>query len=132
MLLSIMSIGQSSGRYRMAKLEAHLTGNFEQIVEFIHKEVWQQSMSISLEESYQTTAGTRRIEQRVYERFSYTGGNRASLSVLFTETEDGADLCGIAAGGSQALLWKINTLGEQAFLDTLEIAVNRWNSKSGG
>ncbi len=116
----------------MAKLEAHLTGNFEQIVEFIHKEVWQQSMSISLEESYQTTAGTRRIEQRVYERFSYTGGNRASLSVLFTETEDGADLCGIATGGSQALLWKINTLGEQAFLDTLEIAVNRWNSKSGG
>ncbi len=116
----------------MAKFTAHLQGDFEQIVEFIHQELWQQSMSISLEEYYRTAVGMNRIDQRVYERFSYAGGNRASLSVLFIETEDGADLCGIATGGSQAVLWKINTLGEHAFLETLENAVNRWNSRSGG
>ena len=116
----------------MAKYTDHLTGDFDQIVQFIHEDLWQQSASISLEETYETTIDDKRIEQRVYERFSYTGGNRASLSVLFTETEDGADVCGIATGGSQAVFWKINTWGEAAFLETLESAVNRWKSNAGG
>ena len=116
----------------MAKYTDHLTGDFEQIVKFIHEDLWQQSASLTLEESYQTVAGDRRIEQRAYERYSMIGGNRASLSVLFVETEDGADVCGIATGGSQAVIWKINTLGEAAFLETLESAVNRWKSNTGG
>ena len=116
----------------MAKYTDHLQGDFRKIVDFIHEDLWQQSASISLEESYQTTAGDRRVEQRAYERFSMMGGNRASLSVLFVETEDGADVCGIATGGSQAVLWKINTFGETAFLETLESAVNRWKSNAGG
>ena len=116
----------------MAKYTDHLQGDFKQIVESIHEDVWQQSMSISLEETYETSIAGKRIEQRVYERFSYTGGNRASLSVLFVETEDGADVCGIATGGSQAVIWKINTWGEAAFLETLENAVNRWKSNAGG
>ncbi|MBO4880551.1 MAG: hypothetical protein J5555_02600 [Firmicutes bacterium] len=116
----------------MAKFTDHLTGDFDQIVQFIHEDLWQQSASISLEETYETTIDDKRIEQRVYERFSYTGGNRASLNVLFTETEDGADVCGIATGGSQAVFWKINTWGEAAFLETLESAVNRWKSNAGG
>ena len=116
----------------MAKYTDHLTGDFEQIVKFIHEDLWQQSASLTLEESYQTVAGDRRIEQRAYERYSMIGGNRASLSVLFVETEDGADVCGIATGGSQAVFWKINTWGEAAFLETLESAVNRWKSNAGG
>ena len=116
----------------MAKYIDHLTGDFDKIVQFIDTDLWQQSASLSLEESYDTVVADKRIAQRVYERFSYTGGNRSSLSVLYTETEDGADLCGIATGGSQAVFWKINTIGEHAFLETLEASVNRWKSKPGG
>ncbi|MBR5641022.1 MAG: hypothetical protein IKW92_02680 [Firmicutes bacterium] len=113
----------------MAKMETHLQGNFTEIVEFIHQQLWEQSASLSLEETYVNKVENKRIELRVYERFSYTGGNRASLTVLFTETEDGVDLCGVATGGSQALFWKINTWGEAAFLETLETAVSAWNQQ---
>ena len=112
----------------MAKLEQHLTGDFGQIVEFIHQELMRQSMSISLEECSKNQIQGKRIELRVYERFSYAGGNRTSLTVQFIETKDGADVCGIATGGSQAVFWKINTLGESAFLETLDVAIRAWNS----
>ena len=52
--------------------------------------------------------------------------------MLFVETEDGADVCGIAAGGSQALVFKINTLGEHAFPDTPVKAADLWNSNAVG
>ena len=114
----------------MARYETSVRGDFSQIAGFIDMELRQQSVSLSLEESFDTTAGGYRICQRVYERYSYTGGNRASLSVLFIETDDGAKICGIATGGSQALFFKINTFGEEAFLETLQIAVNKWNSQN--
>ena len=110
----------------MAKLEQHLTGDFGQIVEFIHQSLQKQSVSLSLEEISKTTIQGKHLELRVYERFSYTGGNRASLTVQLIETDDGADVCGIATGGSQAMFWKINTWGEAAFLDTLEVAITAW------
>lgn len=110
----------------MAKCEAHLTGDFGQIVNYIHEELWQQSASISLEEQYSTVVAEKRVELRVYERYSYLGGNRASLTVLFTETEDGAEVCGAATGGSNAVFLKINTFGESAFLETLESAISAW------
>ena len=116
----------------MAKYTNHLKGDFGQIVDFIDLHVRQQSMTISEEESYKTVAGDKRDEQRVYERFSAAGSNRASLSVLFVETEDGADVCGIATGGSQALVFKINTLGEHAFPDTPVKAADLWNSNAVG
>ena len=95
----------------MAKYEAHLRGDFGQIVEFIHHSLWEQSASLSLEETYTNKIQERRIELRVYERFSYTGGNRASLSVLFVETEDGADLCGTATGGKHCVVLEDQYLG---------------------
>ena len=108
----------------MAQYEAHVSGDYKQIVEFIHKELWEQSTSLSLEEQFRKTVGGKQVEMRVYE---HLGGNRASLSVLFIENGDGADICGAATGGSNAVFWKINTFGESAFLETLEIAVSAWN-----
>ena len=114
----------------MAKYTAHVAGDFGQIVDFIDIELHSQSASLSLEESFDRNVQGWRISQRVYERFSYAGGNRASLSVLFIEVPDGVDICGIATGGSQAVFFKINTLGETAFLETLQTAVQRWNDQS--
>ena len=113
----------------MAKYTAHVNGDFAQIVDFIDLELRRQSVSLSLEEIFDTQVKGIRISQRAYERFSWAGGNRASLSVLFIETEDGADICGIATGGSQAMFFKINTFGEHAFLETLETAIQNWNGR---
>ena len=61
-----------------------------------------------------------RCSVRVFERYSYTGGNRVSLSItLFQSENNEIFLSAITAGGSQAMLFKINTFGEEAFLDML-------------
>ena len=66
-------------------------------------------------------SGTARCSVRVFERYSYVGDNRVSLNVtLFQNGSGPIQLSAIAAGGSQAMLFKINTWGEEAFLDKLK------------
>ena len=63
---------------------------------------------------------------RVYERYSWSGGNR--LSMTLTLVGDGEDLflSAITSGGSQGMFFKFNTWGEEFFLDTLrELAEGR-------
>ena len=61
-----------------------------------------------------------RCAVRVFERYSYLGGNRVSMSVTLFQSSGGPiHLSAITAGGSQALFFQINTFGEEAFLDKL-------------
>ena len=63
---------------------------------------------------------------RVYERYSMTGGNRLSMTLTLVGDGDKIYLSGITAGGSQGMLFKFNTFGEEAFLDTLRELAQRW------
>lgn len=102
----------------MAKYEATLHAGFDSLLRTIHEEVLQGSMSASYEDgSDLLLANGCRCALRVYERYSVIGGNRVSLSVMLAEQEDGIYVSAITSGGSQAVLWKVNTFGEQSFLD---------------
>lgn len=105
----------------MAKLERSINENFDQLLLNIESGILNSSMSASLEESSDFRSGAARCSVRVFERYSYTGGNRVSMSVtLFQNGEDDpVQLSAITAGGSQAVFFKINTWGEEAFLDKL-------------
>ena len=104
----------------MAKLERTLTGNFDQILARIHSGVMGGSLSATLEDSSDFRDGNARCSVRVFERYSYAGGNRVSMNVTLFQAGDGpVQLSAITAGGSQALFFKINTWGEESFLDTL-------------
>lgn len=104
----------------MAKLERTLTGDFNQILNNIENGIINGSVSASLEDSSDFRCGDARCSVRVFERYSYFGGNRVSLSVtLFQNGNDEIHLSAITAGGSQAMFFKINTWGEEAFLDKL-------------
>ena len=63
----------------------------------------------------------------VFERYSFWGGNRLSLTI--TLYQDYGDpriyASAITAGGSQAMFFKMNTLGEEAFLEEAEDALSR-------
>lgn len=103
----------------MAKYEANLHGDFDQVLHYLHDGILNGSMSASYEdESYIQFAGVRCCV-RVYERYSWSGGNR--LSMTLTLVGDGEDLflSAITAGGSQGMFLKFNTWGEESFLDTL-------------
>ena len=104
----------------MAKLEQSLTGDFDEILQRIETGIIKGSLSASLEDTSDFCSGNARCSVRVFERFSYMGSNRVSLSVtLFQEGGGPISLSAITSGGSQAMFVKINTWGEQAFLDKL-------------
>ncbi|MBQ7687748.1 MAG: hypothetical protein IJT27_00880 [Clostridia bacterium] len=105
----------------MAKLEKTVRGNFDEILRRIEDGIMAGSISASLEDASDFAEGGARCSVRVFERYSYIGGNRVSLNVTLFQAPDGAiRLSGITAGGSQAMFFKINTFGEEAFLEKLE------------
>ncbi len=104
----------------MAKLEHTLQGDFDSLLHRIENGVVNGSLSASLEESSDFSDNGARCSVRVFERYSYTGGNRVSMNVTLFQSGDGpVRITAITSGGSQALFFKINTFGEEAFLDTL-------------
>lgn len=104
----------------MAKLELTLHGNFGQLLQRIESGIQEGSLSATLEASSDFRGEHSRCSVRVFERYSYAGGNRVSLSVtLFQAEDDTIHLSAVTSGGSQAVFFKINTWGEEAFLDKL-------------
>ncbi len=104
----------------MAKLEQTLREDFDRLLQRIERGILDGSMSASLEDASDFRGGDARCSVRVFERYSYAGGNRVSLNVTLFQAGDGpVRLSAISAGGSQALFFKINTWGEEAFLEKL-------------
>ena len=104
----------------MAKFEKHLTGNFDEFLQRISDSVLNGSMSASYEDGSDWTSGEVRCAVRVFERYSYMGGNRVSMNVTLFQAGNGPiQLSAITSGGSQAMFFKVNTLGEESFLDKL-------------
>ena len=104
----------------MAKIEQTLNVNFEQLLRRIEDGIQAGSASATLEDMSDFRSGDAKCSVRVFERYSYAGGNRVSLSVTLFQNGNGpVHLSAITSGGSQAMFFKVNTLGEEAFLDKL-------------
>ena len=112
----------------MAKLEYNLTGNFDALLDYLHDGILNGSSSASWEDSSDYTGAEFRCAVRVYERYSFFGGNRVSLNLTLVGEGNRLFLSAITSGGSQAMFLKINTVGEESFLDLLEELVEQWNS----
>ena len=81
------------------------------------------SISATLEDSWDVREAQCRCAVRVFERYSYAGGNRVSMNVTLFQAGDAVRLCAITSGGSQAVFFKVNTWGEETFLETLKDVV---------
>ena len=104
----------------MAQLVKTIPGDFDAVVRKVTDGILNASMSASLEDSWDTRGTWSRCAVRVFERYSWTGENRVSMNVTFYQENGGpVQICAITSGGSQALFFKVNTFGEEAFLDTL-------------
>ena len=103
----------------MAKLEQTLSGDYDEILRRIEDGVLHGSLSASLEDSSDFHSETARCSVRVFERYSYIGKNRVSMNLTLFECNGIIRLSAITSGGSQAVFFKINTWGEEAFLDKL-------------
>ncbi len=104
----------------MAKLEQTLSGSFDQALERIESGILHGSVSATLEGASSFRTPNARCAVRVFERYSWFGGNRLSLTGTLFQADGGpVQLSAITAGGSQAMFFKVNTVGEEAFLDKL-------------
>ena len=105
----------------MAKLQKTVKGAFSEILNTIEQGILSASYTASLEDSSDFSDGNARCSVRVFERYSYAGGNRVSMNVTLFQNEDGPiHISAITSGGSQAMFFKINTWGEESFLATIE------------
>ena len=109
----------------MAKFEKSFQGDFDHALSLLHQAVMEGSTTASLEDRSDYAAGEVRCAVRVYERYSSLGGNRVSLSVTLVGRGEELFLSAITSGGSQAMFFKVNTWGEESFLDALEEVVDR-------
>ena len=109
----------------MAMLECDLHGSLLEISEAIDSAV-NKSISASVEDESYCEKGNCAGSVKVYERYSYIGGNRVSLSVTLFACGNDVRLTAISSGGSQVVFFKINTWGEDAFLDTIRDTVEQF------
>ena len=116
----------------MAKYERAFTGNFDVFLKVIHHEVMSGSLSASFEDGSDCEMNGVRCAVRVYERYSMIGSNRVSLNITVLGSGDDVSISAITSGGSQAVLFKINTFGESAFLDRVVDVVEDYISRPHG
>lgn len=105
----------------MAKIEKTIYDSFDELLHRIENGILNGSFSASFEDGSDFSFGSARCSVRVFERYSMTGSNRVSLSVTLFQSDKDApvQLSAITSGGSQAVLFKLNTFGEEAFLNRL-------------
>ena len=109
----------------MAKFEYRFQGNFDSALGYLHEGILGGSVSASYEDGSDYAAGGFRCAVRVYERYSVAGGNRLSLTLALAGQGESLFLSAIAAGGSQAMFFKFNTFGEEAFVDKVRELAER-------
>ena len=109
----------------MAKYEKRFTGEYFQVLEQLDRAILNGSASASRTDESRLDLGGVLCTVRDYERYSFTGGNRVSLTLTLLGDENQLVLSAITAGGSQAMFFKLNSLGEEAFLDTIRETLDR-------
>ncbi len=108
----------------MAKYERRLSGNFGEISMKIENEILSASSTATLEDETWFRSADSKCCVKVFERYSAFGGNRVSLTVTIFEDREAITVSGITSGGSQAVFLKMNTLGEETFLNLFQKIVD--------
>lgn len=106
----------------MPKYTYKTTGGFKTFVEVVKRTAENISSSTTFEDEHWFSNNTVLLS---FERYSMVGSNRVNLSITITETESGIELAAIPSGGSQAVFFKINTMGESSFLNEFAHCIER-------
>lgn len=115
----------------MAKFTISWKGDDQHFLAFIKKTILDQSPSATLEEEQHYTYQEVKVYLQAYERYSFIGENRLTLSLLLVATPDQQlNLTLMTTGGSQALYHKINTRGETNFLSDVQEYVTYYIKKT--
>lgn len=101
----------------MAHYESELDGDVDALVAHLDREISGGSVTAKLENGSDQRLDDARMVVRAYERYSAMGGNRVALTVSILAVGGRLAVSMVATGGSRAMFFKVNTLGESSFLD---------------
>ena len=110
----------------MAKLEGFLRGELAEILSTIDQGLLEGSTSASYEDGSDFSLGDVACVVRVYERYSLVGGNRVSLNITLFGRADCWQFSAVTSGGSRAVFFKMDTIGEETFQQELNTAIARF------
>lgn len=110
----------------MAKITKLIHGDFQETVDILKEQIIKGSISASLEDENYSQINEVDCAVLVFERFSYFGKNRVSLNITLLHHESIIQLIAVAAGGSQASFFKLNTIGEENFLYKLQDILDKY------
>ena len=94
-----------------------IAGSADALAEHLDERITSGSVSASIEHGGELSLGDARMILRTYERYSMMGGNRVTLSVSILAVGDQMGVALTTSGGSEAVFFKVNTFGEEAFMD---------------
>ena len=114
----------------MAKYETRLRGNFDELLHWLNHGILQGSISAAYEDGSDYSHNGVRCAVRVYERHSLAKGSRVSMSITLVGSGEDLFVTVITAGGSSAMFFKINTIGEHTFIDQARRIVEDYMRRS--
>lgn len=107
--------------------ERDFQGDFNDLLNILDSKILNGSVSASFEDCSDYSYNDIRCAVRVYERYSMMGGNRVSLNITLIGNGNHLFLTAITSGGSQAVFFKVNTMGEESFLDCVREIVENYS-----
>jgi len=112
----------------MATIERRLKGSFDSLLQTLEREIVDGNVSATFHGGSNFVTGGVRCAVRVYERYSIMGKGRMSATVTLFGVGEDLSLSIIAAGGSQAMFFKVNTWSESGFAEDIARIVDRWQA----
>lgn len=116
----------------MAKYERSFKGELDPFLAAVEASIVDQSTSAELVDATDVMVGNTRVAVRVWERYGVLASSRVSLSLTVAGCDGWVYASAIGSGGSQALLFKVNTFSEENFLATavtaIDAAAGRWTT----
>jgi hypothetical protein len=107
----------------MALFRHKTSGDLDGFLSHLDDQVLRASVSASREASYDESVEGARMAVRVYERYSGFSGSRVSLNVSVLESNGQLAICAITSGGSRAMFFKVDTVGEGSFMTKAQAAI---------
>ena len=108
----------------MAIFRHKTSGDLDGFVAHLDQQVLGGSVSASREASYDESLADARMVVRVYERFS---GFSGSLNVSVLEAGGELAICAVTSGGSRAMFFKMDTVGEGSFMTKAQAAITSYS-----
>ena len=116
----------------MAEFQKKVKGSSKAFVDYLIAHQKSLGVAVSVDNSYAYQVNDVDIDIMMFEKYSFTGGNRIAMSVTCIGYSEEFDVLALVAGASNALFAKVNLYGEDAFLQKFVECVNDFEKLSNG